>query len=172
MKYLAKELYKFIFQFGLSLLDFFPDSFLGNRLRGAFVSIFVNGHGKRLQVCKKVHILYPHKLRVGNDVFIGYGNWLNAMGGIEFDDQVITGPHVKISTGDHIIQSGSFRFGDHNAGPVRVGFGAWLAAGVIVMKNVSIGRSALVAAGAVVTRNLDAYGKYGGIPAQLLGKKS
>jgi len=166
MKKFFKETYKFIFQIGLSLLDIFPDSNFGNRVRGLYLSFFVKGTKKRLQVCKRVHVLYPQKIIVGDDIYIGFGTWLNAMGGLELGNEIMTGPHVKISTGDHIMLNGSFRFGEHQISPVIVKNGSWLAANVVVTKGCVIGVRTVVAAGSVVTKNLESESLYGGVPAK------
>jgi len=50
---------------------------------------------------------------------------------------------------------------------VRIGEGAYLGAGVIVLPGVSIGRCAVVGAGAVVTGDLEACTVNAGVPARL-----
>lgn len=169
MKYLVKEIYKFIFQSGLSLLDIFPDSPAGNRVRGLYLSLWVKGSRRNLQVSKRCHILYPQNITIGDNVYIGYCNWLNAMGELDIEDEVILGPFVKISTGDHAFLSGSFRFGEHRKAAVKIGYGCWLAGGVSVTKGVSICSGVLVAAGAVLTSSIRSQGIYGGVPAKHIG---
>lgn len=168
MKPLIKELHKFVFQLGLSFLNIFPDSSFGNRVRGIFVSFFVKGTKKKLQVCKACHILYPQNIYVGDGVYIGYSNWINAMGVVEFGNEVITGPFVKISSGDHTFSNGSYRYGEHTKGKVVIGAGSWLAGGVSITKSVEVAGKSVIASGAVVTKSFDVSGVYGGIPAKML----
>lgn len=168
LKLLIKETYKFIFQSGLSLLDTFPDSNFGNRLRGFYVAMFVKGDKKGLQICKNVHILYPRNISIGRDSYIGYGTWINAMGGLNICDEVMIGPYVKISTGDHTFKDSSFRFGEHNMAPVSLGTGCWVAASVTITKGTNIGARSVVAAGSVVTKDIEPDGVYGGVPAKKL----
>lgn len=52
---------------------------------------------------------------------------------------------------------------------MRVGYGAAIGAGAVVLAGVSVGAWATVAAGAVVTRSVPAYGLVAGVPAKRVG---
>ena len=54
--------------------------------------------------------------------------------------------------------------------PVRIGDGAWIGIGAIVLKGVSIGAGARVGAGAVVSRDVPAGGHAEGNPAQVVAR--
>ncbi len=56
-------------------------------------------------------------------------------------------------------------------GGIRVGDGAWLGYGVIVLDGVDIGEGAVVAAGAVVTADVPAYAIAAGVPARVIGQR-
>ena len=62
--------------------------------------------------------------------------------------------------------------GDHTqpgrACPVVIEDDVWLAARVVVLKGVTIGRGAVVAAGAVVTKDVPPYTLVGGVPAKFI----
>ncbi|MGY4311297.1 acetyltransferase-like isoleucine patch superfamily enzyme [Bradyrhizobium sp. JR3.5] len=53
-------------------------------------------------------------------------------------------------------------------GPVRICDDAWIGAGAMVLRGVTIGRGAIVAAGAVVTKDVAAYSIVAGNPAVLV----
>ena len=58
--------------------------------------------------------------------------------------------------------------GPENIRPVIVGEGAWLAAGAVVLKGVTIGARAVVGAGAVVTEDVPEDSVAAGNPARVV----
>ena len=53
-------------------------------------------------------------------------------------------------------------------GPIVLECDVWLATGVTVLANVTIGQGTIVAAGSVVTRDLPSFVLAGGIPARVI----
>ena len=107
-------------------------------------------------------------IRIGRDVFVGFG--------IEFDtnhsELIEIGNHVTIShrciVASHMATSSDTplrRLYPDSAAPVRIGNGAWICTGAILLPGVTIGENALVAAGAVVTRDVEAGTLVAGVPA-------
>jgi acetyltransferase-like isoleucine patch superfamily enzyme len=93
--------------------------------------------------------------------------------GTTLEDGVFVGPHV-IFTNDKLPRAinpdGTLKSDDDwVVGPIRVGYGASLGAGAIILPGVTIGRWALVGSGAVVTHDVPDYGIVLGNPARLVG---
>ena len=152
------------------LTDWMPDNRVTIRLRGRLASLFIKDCGKNFQMGSQVTLLNPHELRVGDDVYVARGGWLNAMGGLELQDEVVLGPYVVISTLQHVFKDGSVRFGGSTAAPVSIGRGSWLAAHVSVKCGTRVGRGNLVAANACVVKDTPDNVVVGGVPARVLGE--
>lgn len=126
---------------------------------------------------------------IGEECIIGKGVY------IDFDVQV--GDRVKIQNGVHLFHGTTVETGvfigpgvivtndknprainpdgslkgndDWQVGPVKIGYGASVGAGSIILPNVNIGRFALIGAGSVVTRNVADYSLVIGNPAHSIG---
>lgn len=107
-------------------------------------------------------------IRIGRDVFINYGAFIDAAAPVEIGERVSFGPRVMILTGSHEIGSRERRAGFMDAQPVKIGPGAWIGAGAIVLPGVSIGAGAVVAAGAIVTEDVAADTLVAGVPARVI----
>ena len=112
----------------------------------------------------------PGRLILGDGVFINHYAILDCHHAITVGHRVLIGPHCYISDFDHGIAPGCpiADQPDGEAAPVRIGDGAWLGAGVIVLKGVTIGAGAVIGAGSVVTRDVAAGAIVAGCPARML----
>jgi acetyltransferase-like isoleucine patch superfamily enzyme len=112
-------------------------------------------------------------VRMGDRVLVNVECYLSGEGGLEIGDDVLLGPHVKLLSAGHGIHDEDLVIGKNSIthAPVRIGRGAWIAAGAIVLQGVSIGEGAVVAAGAVVSEDVPAYAIAAGVPARLVGQR-
>lgn len=150
------------------LTNWWPMNRVTMRIRGVLYRPFFGECGPGLQLASDVRIINSHRMRLGSNVYIGHGTWLNGMGELAIEDEVVIGPYVVISTLSHRRQNGSFRFGGSTAAPVRLGRGCWLGAHVSVKCGVQIGRGCSVGANAMVTKDLPDDSFAGGVPARCL----
>lgn len=93
--------------------------------------------------------------------------------GAELADGVFIGP-AAIITNDHFPRAvnpdGTAQTADDwHISPVRIGTGASIGAGSILIAGITVGPWAMVGAGAVVTRDVPAHGLVVGTPARLAG---
>ena len=107
-------------------------------------------------------------VRIGRDVFVGFGVELDT----NHSELIEIGDHVTIShrciIASHMATSAATplaKLYPPQAAAVRIGDGAWLCVGAIVLPGVTIGENALVAAGAVVTRDVAPNTLVAGVPA-------
>lgn len=152
------------------LTNWLPDNRATLSLRGLLAKPFIRRCGRGFQLGRDVTLLNSHRLELGNHVYIAKGSWLNALGGLVLEDEVVLGPYVVISTLQHVFQKGSVRFGGGISGPVRIGRGSWLAAHVSVKCGVTVGKGNLVAANAAVKSDTPDGVIVGGVPAKIVGE--
>jgi len=105
--------------------------------------------------------------------FVKIQNGVSIYHGVTLEDGVICGPHC-VFTNDlrprSIKPDGNLKSAsDWVVSETRVGYGASIGAGAVIICGVKIGRWAMVGAGAVVTRDVPDYGLVYGNPARLQG---
>lgn len=148
------------------ITNWWPDNRVTIKLRGAMARPFIKKCGKNFTLGSGVTLNNPHNLHIGDNVYIARGTWLNALGGLTIEDEVVIAPYVVISTLQHVFKNGSVRFGGSTAAPVHIGKGSWLAAHVSVKCGVSIGKGNLIAANAFVVKDTEDFRVMGGVPAK------
>jgi putative colanic acid biosynthesis acetyltransferase WcaF len=99
----------------------------------------------------RVRVLWPWKLIVGNDVWIGEGAWLLNLEPITVGDDVCISQEAFLCTGSHQWQSETFEFDNR---PIRVEPGAWIGTRAVLLRGVTVGAGATVSAGAVVSKDV------------------
>jgi acetyltransferase-like isoleucine patch superfamily enzyme len=106
-------------------------------------------------------------LRFGRNVFVNHGCTAMDLGGIDIGDDVMLGPNVQLISSGHPLDPATRR-SQITIAPIRIGPGAWIAAGATVLQGVSVGDDAVVAAGAVVTKDVPPRTLVAGVPAHVV----
>jgi len=118
---------------------------------------------------RRVEILYPRGLYLGERVSVGWFAELDARGGINIGHDTNISSHVKLITGSHDLDDPNFTA---DFLPIHIGHHCWIGTSAIVLPGVRIGDGAVVAAGAVVTHDVEPWTVVGGIPAKEIRKRS
>ncbi|MDC9498771.1 MULTISPECIES: acyltransferase [unclassified Pseudoalteromonas] len=150
----------------MTLTAWLPDISIFIRLRGLLISLFLPGRPKGFTLGRDVTFLAIDRLFLGNGVYIAKGCWINAIGQIDFEDEVVLAPYVVMSSNNHGFKDGSVKRGGAHPGPIKIGFGTWIAAHSVVAANVVIGQGNLVAANSVVTKSTPDNSVQAGVPAK------
>ena len=106
-------------------------------------------------------------LRFGRNVFVNHGCTAMDLGGIDIGDDVMIAPNVHLISSGHPLDPATRR-SQITIAPVRIGRGAWIAAGAMVLQGVTVGDGAVVAAGAVVTKDVPPRTLVAGVPARVI----
>jgi len=107
---------------------------------------------------------------IGDRCVIGKGSAIVGHSNIEIGDDVWTGPYVYITDVNHGYEDVTVPPGLQFAAdrPVRIGAGAWLGTGVVVVPGASIGEHVVIGAGAVVVGEIPDRTVAVGNPARVI----
>ncbi len=149
-----------------TMLSLVPTGF-GCMVRGLFVGFLAKG-GHVPYIRRNCHIFRPWKMKIGKNISLGRFSSINAVGGIEFGDNVRVGPGVMISTLNHRFENKKVPIVKQGAkyGKVVIGSDVWVGGNASIMAGINIGEGAVIAAGAVVTHHVEAYTVVAGVPAR------
>ncbi|MFL5845228.1 MAG: DapH/DapD/GlmU-related protein [Solirubrobacteraceae bacterium] len=120
-----------------------------------------------VRVIPPFHTGTGRNLRFGRNVFVNHGCTALDIGGIDIGDDVMISPNVQLISAGHPLDPETRR-SEITSAPIRIGRGAWIAAGATVLQGVTIGEDAVVAAGAVVTKDVAPRALVAGVPAAVI----
>lgn len=154
--------------FIIILLNWMPDNKLSVKLRGFCARPFIGKCGKNFHLGRHVTLLNSYNLEIGDNVYIAKGVWLNAMGKIKIEDEVVISPNVVISSLQHVFKDRSVRFGGSIAGEVTIGKGSWIAANSTIKCGVKVGKGNILASNSSLVKSTADYVMSGGVPAKTI----
>lgn len=154
----------------MKLTSIWPDFKVLMRLRGVLLRPCFKRCGRDFQICSHAMIVYPSKVSIGENVFIAYGSWIQGIGGVTLEDEVMLGPYTVLASANHLKKDGSYRFGKSSHAPIVLKRGSWTGAHVVVTSGVVVGEGAACAAGAVVTEDVPPGSIVGGVPARIIAR--
>jgi acetyltransferase-like isoleucine patch superfamily enzyme len=153
--------------------------------------------GRRTVLALPVRLAGESRIRIGDDVYVGSGSWLQTLDGYGDEVALEIGDGTNISGTCVLSAARSVRLGrsvlvargvyisDHihayadttrpvlaqglaRVEPVEIGDGAWLGQNVVVCPGVRIGRGAVVGANSVVLEDVPEYSLAVGAPARVV----
>lgn len=108
-------------------------------------------------------------LRIGSNVKFNHNVEIDYSGGVEFGNDIWVSQNVLIETHDHAPSPGSKDTWPLKRSPLVIEDGVWIGANCTILESVGrIGRGAIVAAGAVVVKDVEPMTVVGGVPARVL----
>ena len=133
---------------------FFMKWWLPRKLRPLILRAFGAKIGANAFIRHNVRVLWPWKLEVGDDCWLGEDLWILNLEKVTIGTNVCLSQSVLLCTGSHDYKSPSF--GYRNA-PITIGDGVWLAVGSLILPGVTIGKGATILARCKVSKNIDPY---------------
>lgn len=149
---------------------FLPDVPLLMRFRGWLYSLGAASCGKNFQVTHSAIINGLDDLHVGNNVYLA--NFCNIIsnGKISIGDDVLFGPAVIISSGNHQFDGTSYNHLPSSKNEVIIGRGSWIASNVTITAGSYIPDQSIIAANSCVTPKMEQriHSLYAGSPAKFI----
>ena len=112
------------------------------------------------------------ELRIGKYTYIGDHNNIRASGGnIRIGDYCLISQQITIVASNHPYKRDTLIFNqpwDREKVGIVIEDDVWIGANCVILPGVHIGYGAVVAAGSVVTRNVPSYALVAGVPAKVI----
>jgi maltose O-acetyltransferase len=143
----------------------------GRWLRARLLPLFLGGLGVGTEIQHGFRVFTPEKVIIGAHCVMAQGVFITGGGGVTIGDWVGCGPDVKIWSVNHVFDDTERPIMSQGSSkkPVVIEDDVWLAANVMVLPGVTIGKGAVVAASSVVTRSIPAWAIAAGNPARVVG---
>jgi len=109
-------------------------------------------------------------VHIGSRTDIGCNTILSSVTGIFIEEAVLIAGNCYIGGARYHTEDAAQPIMDqgiYSKGPVHIGTGTWLGAGVTVLDGVRIGKNCIIGAGSVVTRDIPDFSVAAGVPARI-----
>lgn len=155
-----------LFQYLTDIVMAIPFEFI----RKIWLIVFRAKIGKNCFIGKNCDIRFPFRLKIGKNSVINKKCILDMRGGsLEIEDNVDIAQETNFWTLEHDVNNANH---DVKKGDILIQHHVWIASRCTILPGVTIGYGAVVAAGAVVTKDVPPMAIVGGIPAKVIGKRT
>lgn len=142
-----------------------PSHFVRNFL---YRTLFRLRLGAKATIYGGAKLRSPWRIKIGACSIIGEESLLDGRGELIIGENVNIGSGVWLWTMEHDLNDPTFA---STKGRIFIDDYAWLSSRVTVLPNVNIGKGAVVAAGAVVVKDVSPFTIVGGVPAKVIGER-
>lgn len=133
---------------------------LEDKVRKAVGNVALKGithQGKNCKFQGDVKVYYSEGLELGDDIRIGFGGFLFALGGITIGSNTQISRNVVIYSANHATEGNAIPYDDkYILKPVIIGKSVWIGMNVLILPGVTIGDGAVIGMGTVVSKNVNA----------------
>jgi len=146
----------------------------GNMLRARYLAPRMKRVGTNFRVMAGCRFRSVEQLEVGDNVNIGFDNFLQARGGLQIGNNVSLAPGVKIWSTNHDYDDPDTPVEEqgHTHKPVVIGDNVFIAANAFILPGTNLGEGCIVSAGSVVGgKAYRPYSILAGNPARVIGQR-
>ena len=137
--------------------------------RWAFIKISIKDLGQGCFIMRRVNVVNPANISIGNHVIINKAVMLDGRGAeLIIGNNVDIAQETNIWTLEHDVNDPGHKV---VSGKVIIDDYVWIASRVTILPGVHIGKGAVVASGAVVTKDVPPMAIVGGVPANVIGQR-
>jgi putative colanic acid biosynthesis acetyltransferase WcaF len=129
----------------------FSKWWLPQALRPPLLRLFGAQVGNSVLIRHRVRVLWPWKLVIGDNCWIGEDAWILNLESVGIGHDVCVSQGAFLCTGSHDLASPSF---EYDNGPITIGDGVWLGAQAMVLRGVTIGSGSVIAARARISSDV------------------
>ncbi|EKF9347940.1 acyltransferase, partial [Escherichia coli] len=141
-----------------------------NFIRRIFFSKVLNNKiNNNISLLRNIHLTSTDGISIDEKTTINKNVYIDGRGGVTIGSNVSISPYVRIITASHDVNCPNFSL---ILKPVIIKDYVWICTSSIILPGVTLGYGAIVAAGAVVTKNIPDYAIVAGNPAKVIGYRS
>src|SRR5215211_5846402 len=129
----------------------FSKWWLPGALRPRLLRIFGAQIGSNVFIRHRVRVLWPWKLAVGDNSWIGEDAWILNLEPVSIGHDVCISQGVFLCTGSHDMSSPTF---EYDNGPITIEDHVWIGAQAMILRGVTVGKAAVVGARCNVSANV------------------
>jgi maltose O-acetyltransferase len=143
-------------------------------LRNAVLSVLCRRKSGMVWLQSEVNLVYVGRMKLGSNIGINSGTYLNALGGLELGNHVLIGSNVTISAGRHPIEGRFPSVYERPCEPLKIIIedDVWIGAGAVIMPGITLRKGTVVGANSVVTKSTEEYDIVVGAPAKRVRKRT
>src|SRR3990167_5537288 len=125
--------------------------------------------GKGSTIHMWANFFQPKNISIGEDTIIGDHAFLDGRAKLKIGNHVDIASSVMIYNSEHDLSKDDFSAIE---APVEIEDYVFIGPRAIILPGVKIGKGAVVAAGAVVVKDVPDYSIVGGVPAKVIGERA
>lgn len=146
----------------VNALIFKPSWFPLIKVKVFLLKLFGAKLGKGIVIKPSVHIKFPWKLVIEDNVWIGENVWIDNLDDVYLGSNVCVSQGAMLLTGNHDFTLKAF---DYRNAPIIIQNGVWLGAKTVVCPGVICYSHSILTVGSIATKNLESHSIYQGNPA-------